>query len=283
LIKTTVLGRPETVFQAPANDTDLSSGLKPGVGNQENAIMLGVKFAKAQQEITSFGLQALGLSIPKIKPAFEPARTLPRERCDAGHKGTHSMQEITGLLRSWHDGDSQALNRLMPLVHDELRRQARHYMQRERRDHLLQTTALVNQAFIKLLDAKNIDWRDRTHFFAISATLMRRVLVDFARSRGYQKRGPAFRRVDLSEKVPAPLDRNLVALDDALSALFEADSQKAKIVELKFFGGLTIAEIAKELKISPDRVKREWSLAKRWLFCEMRGRESHESQTQAED
>jgi RNA polymerase sigma factor (TIGR02999 family) len=238
--------------------------------------MLGIKFAKAQQEIASFGLQALGLSILEIKPAFEKARSLPLERHAAVHNGIRSTQDITGLLRLWHDGDSQALNRLMPLVQDELRRLARRYMQRERRDHLLQTTALVNQAFIKLLDARNIDWRDRTHFFAISATLMRRVLVDFARARGYQKRGPTFRRVDLSEKLSAPLDRNLVALDDALSALSETDSLKAEIVELKFFGGQTIAEIARELEISPDRVKQEWSLAKRWLFSEMRGRERHE-------
>ena len=105
------------------------------------------------------------------------------------------------MLHAWHDGDNQALSNLMPLVQDELRRLARHYMQRERRDHILQTTALVNEACIKLLDAKNVDWRDRTHFFAISATLMRRVLVDFARSRGYQKRGPSFHRVDLSDKL----------------------------------------------------------------------------------
>ena len=279
-----VFGRPETIFQTPANDTDLSSGLfKQIAGNQGDAIMLGTKVAKAQQAIASFGLQALGLSILEIKPALEKARTLPLERCDAVHNGSRSTQEITGLLRLWHDGDSQALSRLIPLVHDKLRRLARGYMQRERRDHLLQTTALVNQAFIKLLDAKNIDWRDRAHFFAISATLMRRVLVDFARARGYQKRGPRFRRVDLSEKLSAPLDRNLVALDDALGALAETDSQKAWIVELKFFGGLTIAEIAKELNISPDKVKREWSLAKKWLFSEMRGRENHESQTQAEN
>jgi RNA polymerase sigma-70 factor, ECF subfamily len=251
--------------------------LSNSCGNQEDAIMIGIRLAKTQQEIASLGLQALGLSILEIKPTVEKTRALPLERHAAVHNGSRSTQEITGLLRSWHDGDSQALNRLMPLVHDELRRLARRYMQREHRDHLLQTTALVNQAFIKLLDAKNIDWRDRSHFFAISATLMRRVLVDFARTRGDQKRGPRFRRGDLSEKLSAPLDRNLVALDDVLSALAETDSQKARIVELKFFGGLTIAEIARELEISPDRVKQEWSLAKRWLFSEMRGPENHES------
>ncbi len=239
--------------------------------------MVGIKFAQPKQESPPVGLHVLELSIPKIEPAFGTARTRPLKKCDAGLNGTCSTQDITGLLRSWHYGDSQALNRLMPLVHDELRRLARRYMQRERCDHLLQTTALVNQAFIKLLDAKNIDWRNRTHFFAVSAIVMRRVLVDYARSRGYQKRGPKFKRVDLNERISAPLDRNLVALDDALSALAETDPRKAKVVELKFFGGLTIEEIARELEISPDRIKQEWSLAKRWLFFELRGRESHES------
>jgi RNA polymerase sigma-70 factor, ECF subfamily len=192
-----------------------------------------------------------------------------------------STHEITALLRAWHDGDNQALNNVMPLVQDELRRLARRYMQRERQDHLLQTTALVNEACIKLLDAKNVDWIDRTHFFAISATLMRRVLVDFARSRGYKKRGPTFKRMELTEQLFTPLDRNLVALDDALSALSEFDSLKARIVESKFFGGQTIEEIAKEMNLSQDRVKREWTLAKSWLFFAMKGGDNHESRTLA--
>jgi len=231
----------------------------------------------ASQEITSLGLEVLGLSILAIKPA--PEKAAAEEKIS--QNTTSRAHKITGLLHAWHHGDNQALHRLMPLVHDELRRLARHYMQREHRNHLLQTTALLNEAFIKLLDAKNIEWRDRNHFIAISANLMRRILVDYARSRGYQKRGSTFQRVDLTEKLAVPLDRNLVALDDALSALSEVDSQKARLVELKFFGGLTIEEIAKELKISSDRVKREWALAKSWLFYAMRNRGGNGSRTLA--
>ena len=190
-------------------------------------------------------------------------------------------QDISGFLHAWHDGDDQALHRLMPLVYNELHRLARYYMQRERRDHLLQTTALVNEAFIRLVDAKNINWRDRTHFLAVSARVMRRILIDFARWRRYQKRGPDFQRTDLNEQLFIHLDLNLVALDDALNQLSEFDPQKARVVELKFFGGLTVEEIAKELKISTDKVKQAWRLAKSWLYCTMRDRGSHVSRTLA--
>jgi RNA polymerase sigma-70 factor, ECF subfamily len=209
---------------------------------------------------------------------FDRYLSYPQEQ---GSVTDSSMQDISGLLHAWHDGDDQALNRLMSLVRGELHRLARNYMQRERRDHLLQTTALVNEAVIRLIDAKNIDWRDRTHFFAVSARLMRRILVDFARSRDFQKRGPAYIRTDLTEKLMAPFDRDFAAIDDALSALSEFDAQKARIVELKFFGGLTIEEIGKEMKISPDRVKREWNLAKNWLYCALRDRGSYGSRTLA--
>lgn len=209
------------------------------------------------------------------KPAPETTRVRQSgRRCNFRHE-TSSTQEITSLLHAWHNGDNSALDRLMPLVHGELSRMARRYMQRESPGHILETTALVNEVYIKLIGARNIAWRDSTHFFALSAKLMRRVLVDFARARGYQKRGSTFRRVDLTDQISAPVDRNLVALDNALGALSKLDSQKARIVELKFFEGLTIEEIAKELKISLDRVKREWSLAQRWLFCAMSCRESH--------
>jgi len=187
------------------------------------------------------------------------------------------MQEISDLLHAWHKGDEEAFHRLIPLVHEELHRLAHRYMQREHYGYDLQTTALVNEAFMRLVDARKIEWCNRSHFFAISARLMRRILVDFARSRGYEKRGPNFQRVDLSEQLPAPLDRNLVALDDALSALSEFDPQKATVVELKFFGGLSIEEIAEELKISKDKVKLHWKLARSWLYCEMRNRESYGS------
>ena len=214
------------------------------------------------------------------RPAPETARVLRSGKRSSCRLETSSTQQITRLLHAWHSGDNSALDRLIPLVHDELSRMARRYMRRESPDHLLETTALVNEVYIKLLDAQNIDWRDGTHFFAICAKLMRRVLVDFARSRGYQKRGPKFRRVDLTEQLSAPVNRRLAALDDSLGALSDFDSQKARIVELKFFGGLTIEETAKELKISTDRVKREWMLARNWLLCAMRGRESHESRAQ---
>ena len=217
------------------------------------------------------------------KPARETTRILRSQRRSNFGNETSSTQEISSLLHAWHNGDNHALDRLMPLVHDELSRMARRYMQRESPDHLLETTALVNETYIKLLNAKNINWRDSSHFFAISARLMRRILIDFARSRGYQKRGSTYKRIDLSDQVSAPVDSNLAALDDALGALSGFDSQKARIVELKFFGGLTIKETAKELKISPDKVKQQWTLAKSWLFYAMKGQENHGSRTLAEN
>ena len=213
------------------------------------------------------------------KPDHEATRVLPSRSCRTFRHKTSSAQEITSLLHAWHNGDDNALDRLMPLVHDELNRMARRYMQRESPGHLLESTALVNETYIKLLGAQNIDWRDSAHFFAISAKLMHRVLVDFARSRGYQKRGSAFQRVDLTDQLSAPVDRNLAALEDALGSLSKFDSQKALIVELKFFGGLTIEETAKELDISPDKVKQQWTQAKNWLFFAMSNRENHDLRT----
>jgi RNA polymerase sigma factor (TIGR02999 family) len=176
--------------------------------------------------------------------------------------------QVTHLLRAWSDGDQQALEQLLPLVDAELRRLARAYMYRERRDHTLQPTALINEAFIRLAGAQNIRWQDRAHFFGICARLMRRVLVDYARARGFQKRGARVEKVsldDVSVAVPEP-PLDIIALDLALDALATRDQRMSRVVELRFFGGLTIEETAEVLQVSPDTVKREWRLAKLWLL-----------------
>ena len=180
---------------------------------------------------------------------------------------------VTELLRAWSDGDDGALERLMPLVEAELRRLARGYMRRERRGHTLQTSALVNEAFLKLTDARSVRWQDRAHFLGISARLMRRVLVDHARHRGYQKRGGGEARVTLDEATVASPDPGLdvVALDRALDAFAKVDPRKSRAIELRFFGGLSVEESAEVLQVSPDTVKRDWRLAKLWLLRELEG------------
>jgi RNA polymerase sigma factor (TIGR02999 family) len=181
-------------------------------------------------------------------------------------------QDLTQLLHAWRDGDTSALDRLMPLVYDELHRLAHHYMLGERGGHLLQTSALVNEAYLQLIDARKVQWQDRAHFFAISANLMRQILVHFARSRDAQKRGGQYRQVSLAESaIMAPhADADLLELDDALTALAEIDPRKAKVVELRFFGGLTLEEIAEVMKSSVNIVWRDWDMAKSWLYREMR-------------
>jgi len=188
--------------------------------------------------------------------------------------------QVTELLRAWGEGDEAALEQLLPIVEAELRRLARAYMARERRGHTLQTTALVNEAFLRLADARRVRWQDRAHFLGISARLMRRVLVDHARARGYQKRGGGAQRVALDDAVGAapPLDVDLVALDRALEALTQVDERKSRVIEMRFFGGLTVEETAEALHISTDTVKRDWRLAKLWLLRELEGKTSeHES------
>jgi RNA polymerase sigma factor (TIGR02999 family) len=183
-----------------------------------------------------------------------------------------SPQEVTQLLHAWRRGEEAALDRLMPLVYDELRRLAHRYMVHERPGHVLQTTALVNEAYVQLIEANKVNWQDRTHFFAISANLMRQILVHMARSRDAQKRGGNFRQVSLDEASivsPRP-GADLIELDDALKALAEMDPRKARVVELKFFGGLNLEEIAEVLKISADTVWRDWDLAKAWLYREVK-------------
>jgi RNA polymerase sigma-70 factor (ECF subfamily) len=182
-----------------------------------------------------------------------------------------STQHVTRLLRAWSQGKDAALEELLPLVHQELRRLARRYMFGERPGHTLQTTALVNEAYLRLVNSRHVNWQNRAHFLAISAQLMRRILVDYARARGYQKRGGGVPKVTLDEALMGPQEKghDLVALDDALKALGGVDPRKSKVVELRFFGGLSVEESAEVLKVSPDTVLRDWRLAKSWLAREM--------------
>ena len=175
------------------------------------------------------------------------------------------------MLRAWSGGDRAALERLMPLVYQELRRMARRYMHREQQGNTLQATALVNEAYLRLVDVSSVSWQDRAHFFAISAQIMRRILVEAARARRSRKRGGEEVRVDLNESVDAlpELDSRLVDLDEALESLAQFDARKAKVVELRFFVGLSVKEIAEVLKISPESVKRDWRLARAWLVREL--------------
>jgi len=184
-------------------------------------------------------------------------------------------QEVTQLLKAWRGGDQTALDRLIPLIHAELHRLAHHYMLRERVGHSLQTTALVNEAYLRLVDASQVAWENRAHFLAISANLMRRILVDFARSRGYQKRGGNVVKVELDEARVPSLGRGaeVIALDDALKALAAFDERGAKVVELRFFGGLSEEETGAVLGVSARTVKRDWAAAKAWLQREMKGEE----------
>ncbi len=186
--------------------------------------------------------------------------------------------EVSNLLRAWSDGDRGALDRLTPIVYEELRRLARHYMKGERASHSLQTTALVNEAYLRLVHYKCMRWQNRAHFFAVSAQLMRRILVDHAR-RHSLKRGGGVQRVSLENAAGIAGERaaDLVALDDALGALTRIDSRKAQVVELRFFGGLSVEETAEVLKVSPVTVMRDWSTARAWLYREMTHGTAHGS------
>jgi RNA polymerase sigma factor (TIGR02999 family) len=180
---------------------------------------------------------------------------------------------ITGLLQEWTAGDESALADLVPLVHGELRRLAHRQMRRERPDHTLQTSAVINEAYLRLRGVSRVRWRDRAHFFAMAARLMRRVLIDHARGRRYLKRGGAVRKISLeqiADVAPEP-GRDLVALDAALSELEALDARKSRVVELRFFGGLTVEETADALGVSADTVMRDWRLAKAWLLRQLTG------------
>ena len=183
-----------------------------------------------------------------------------------------SPQEVTGLLHAWVRGDHAALDRLIPLVYDELHRLAHIYMTRERPDHTLQSSALVNETYLRLVDAGRIEWKDRAHFFAISANLMRRILVEFARARRSKKRGGNRHSVSFEEgRIAAPgRNRDLIALDDALQALAAIDPREARVVELRFFGGLSAEETAEVLRVSTKTVLRDWEHAKVWLLRELK-------------
>ncbi|HKR60729.1 MAG TPA: sigma-70 family RNA polymerase sigma factor [Pyrinomonadaceae bacterium] len=189
---------------------------------------------------------------------------------------TPSPQEVTQLLVAWGNGDRAARDELMPLVYDELRRLAHRYMGRERPDHTLQTSALVNEAFIRLIDQKDVRWQNRAHFFGIAAQMMRRILVDHARKRGFAKRGGDQHAVPLEEVMIVSPQRaaEVVALDDALNSLAELDPRKSQIIELRFFGGLSIEETAEVLGVSPGTVMRDWTFARAWLRREITGQRS---------
>jgi RNA polymerase sigma factor (TIGR02999 family) len=181
---------------------------------------------------------------------------------------TTSPHHVTQLLLDWSNGNQSALDELLPLVDRELHRLAHHYMRQERAGHTLQTTALVNEVYLKLVDQKHVHWKNRAHFFALSAQLMRRILVDHARKRNYAKRGGGAHQIEFEEVMAVSQERgrDLVALDEALQRLGSLDERKSKVVELRFFGGLTVEETAEVLKVAPLTVMRDWSMAKAWLY-----------------
>jgi RNA polymerase sigma factor (TIGR02999 family) len=180
---------------------------------------------------------------------------------------------ITHLLKEWSAGDQRALDELTPLVYEELRHRAARYLRRERPNHTLQTTALIHEAYLRLVDAKDVQWQGRAHFFAIAANLMRRILVEHARRRNADKRGGSFIRVPLDEAVAVAkeVDVDLLAIDEALDRLAAIDPQQARVIELRFFSGLSVEETAEALGVSPKTVKRDWSMARAWLRREIGG------------
>jgi RNA polymerase sigma factor (TIGR02999 family) len=184
---------------------------------------------------------------------------------------TLPSKEITQLLSAWSNGDQKALDKLIPLVYEELHRLAARYMRRENPGHTLQTSALVNEAYIKLIGQKNVRWQNRAHFFGIAAQLMRRILVDHARTHGALKRGAGASKLPLDETAIVALDRStdFILIDDALKNLAQIDPSKSRIVEMRFFGGLTTEEIAEVEKVSPSTIEREWRKAKAWLYREI--------------
>ena len=192
-----------------------------------------------------------------------------------------STHEITDLLQAWSQGDNQALEELTPLVYEELHRAAKRCISRERRGHTLQTTALINELYLRMIDFRQVSWQNRAHFFAICARLMRRILTDFCRSRQYLKRGGALQHISL-DAVPVVAcrsRRDLLAIDEALNQLAGVDERKSQVVELRFFGGLSVKETAEVLKVSPRTVMGDWKLAKAWLLRELSGRREPSGKT----
>jgi RNA polymerase sigma factor (TIGR02999 family) len=189
-----------------------------------------------------------------------------------------SHEPVSLLLRAWAGGDEAALEKLTPIIYTELRRLARYYMSRERAGHILQTTALVNEAYLRLVDCDRMQWQDRAHFFAVSAQFMRRILVDYAR-RNNKKRGAGHPHISIEEANSVSLrpSQDLVALDDALDSLSQFDPRKAKVIELRFFGGLSVEETAEVLKVSSITVMRDWNTARTWLYRELKREPAHGS------
>jgi RNA polymerase sigma factor (TIGR02999 family) len=188
-----------------------------------------------------------------------------------------STHDVTQLLEAWSAGDEAALEKLLPLVYEELHRAARHYMTGEHSEHTLQTTALINEVYLRLVDFQHISWQNRAQFLGICAQLMRRILIDFARSRRNQKRGGDVFHLPLDEALIVSREprADLIALDDALNALAAVDDRKSRVIELRFFGGLSVQETAEVLKVSPETVMRDWRLAKVWLLRKLREETHH--------
>ena len=186
-------------------------------------------------------------------------------------KKSPARHQITELLAEWRDGNQSALDELYPLVYDELHRLARRYMSRERKGHTLQTTALINEAYVRLVDQKNVNWANRSHFFAISAQIMRRILIDHARRHAYAKRGGGAQQVSLEEVAALVPEqgRELMRLDEALKSLAERDPRRSQVVELRYFGGLNNEEIAGVLQVSENTVTRDWNMARAWLYQQL--------------
>jgi RNA polymerase sigma factor (TIGR02999 family) len=195
------------------------------------------------------------------------------DRRSSGDYSDPLTRNITHLLKEWSEGDQQALDELTPLVYEELRQQAARYLRKERPNHSLQATALINEAFLRLIDVKDVQWQNRAHFFAIAANLMRRILVDHARRRDAEKRGGSQVCLTLDEGLAwaSEPDVDLLAIDEALDKLAVIDEQQARVVELRFFSGLTVEETAIALGVSPKTVKRDWSVARAWLKREIGG------------
>ncbi|HEV2248166.1 MAG TPA: sigma-70 family RNA polymerase sigma factor [Terriglobia bacterium] len=191
--------------------------------------------------------------------------------------GASGSNDVTLLLRAWGEGSKEALDRLAPLVHRELHRIAGRLMAGQRPNHTLQATALVNEAYLRLVDAQQANWKDRAHFFALCALAMRQILVEHARSRGSAKRGGGQVLIELEEGLAAGSspEAKLLELDDALNRLAALDPRKSQVIELRFFGGLSVAETAEALKISPETVQRDWKLARAWLYGELSGNRQH--------
>jgi RNA polymerase sigma factor (TIGR02999 family) len=189
----------------------------------------------------------------------------------------HSPGQVTRLLNDWSDGDSTALDELIPIIYDELRSLAAHYLRRERADHTLQPTALVHEAYFRLVDQKEVHWQSRAHFFGVAAQMMRRVLIDHAKSHRRAKRGGGLLKLDLDQAAGLSEEQagEVIALDDALEELARIDPRKGKTIELRYFGGLSVEETAEVLGVSPNTVMRDWAMAKAWLYNEIKGEDDN--------